>query len=187
MSHGRFLHRPRWIRLAAVTGFAAAVAVGGALAGVRTAAGTAPTAAAAAPVTAPVDAFGATVVAGAPQNDLYLFLARHAGQVVRLDVQARSPGQVVAAGNVRRFGLSSGCAGSAPAANCDRMVSISAATYVLHDVGPATAATARYASGVFTVTGHFAVGQPTRDAGGVVTVPLHAVALGGPWMTEDDE
>jgi hypothetical protein len=190
MSHGRFVHVPRWTLLAAATSVAAVVVVGGAVAGVRAAAGpgSAPAAAAAAsPVTAPVDTFSAAVAAGGPQNDFYLFLARHAGQVVRLSVQARSPGQVVATGARPRFGLSSGCAGTSPPPNCDRMVAVTAATYVLQDVGPATGATARYANGVFTVTGHFAVGQPTRDAGGGVTVPLHAVALGGPWITEDDE
>jgi hypothetical protein len=187
MPHGRLLDLPRWTRLVAVTSFTAVVAVGGAVAGVRAAAGPGPAPAAAPPLTAPVDGFSAAVVAGAPQNDLYLFLARHAGQVVRLGLQVRSPVQVVAAGNPRRFGLSSGCAGTSPPPNCDRMVSVTAAAYVLHDIGPATAAAASYANGVFTVTGHFAVGQPTRDARGVVTVPLHAVALGGPWMTEDDE
>ena len=187
MSHGRSLHRPRWSRLAAGTTFVAVVAAGGVVAGMRAGAGPNQAAAAAPPVAAPVDGFSATVVAGAPQNDLYLFLARHAGQVVRLSVAARSPAQVVAAGNPRRFGLSTGCAGTSPPPNCARMVSMTATMYVLRNVGPATAATADYANGVFTVTGHFAVGQPTRDAGGAVTVPLHAVALGGPWMTEDDE
>ncbi|HEY6748333.1 MAG TPA: hypothetical protein VI357_21765 [Mycobacteriales bacterium] len=170
-----------------MTSFVAVVAVGGAVAGARAAAGPDPAAVAGPPVTAPVDAFSAAVVAGAPQNDFYLFLSRHAGQVVRLSVQARSPGQVVAAGNPRRFGLSTGCAGTSPPPNCARMVSMTATTYVLRDVGPATGATTGYANGVFTVTGHFAVGQPTRDAGGVVTVPLRALAPGGPWMTEDDE
>jgi hypothetical protein len=139
------------------------------------------------PGPAPVDSITVTVGDSTAANNVYLFLAAHAGQIVTVNVQAKAPLKAVTGGNPRLLSLASGCGGSRPPANCAVALQIAGVNYVVYDVNATTGAKTTYLNGVYTVTGTFAVGQPTRDAKGMVTVPLRALALGGPAGVEDDE
>ena len=140
-----------------------------------------------APAPAPPDSLTVTVGDSAAANSAYLFLAAHAGQIVTVNVQARSPLKAVTSGNPRMLSLASGCGGSRPPANCSLALQIAGVNYAIYDVTAATGAKTTYLNGVYTVTGTFMVGQPTTNGNGIVTVPLRALALGAPAGVEDDE
>jgi hypothetical protein len=142
---------------------------------------------AAPPAAAPVDTFRASVADGAAQNDLYLFLAAHAGQVVRVSVTVSAPVvQARMTGNPRTITLSSGCGSTAAPTNCARVLGLAGATYAIYDAAT-SGVTVTLAGGRYTLSGYFAVGQPTRDAKGVGSVPMRALALGGPGISEEDD
>jgi hypothetical protein len=141
--------------------------------------------AAAAPAAAQIDSYSGSVTNGASQNDLYLFLAAHAGQFVHVNIQVSSAVKVQMTGNPRTITLSSGCGGGKPPANCDRALRIAATSYVIYDAN-AAGATMTVRNGTYTVTGNFAIGQPTQDSKGMSALPVRAVALGGPGMADED-
>jgi hypothetical protein len=142
---------------------------------------------AAPPAAATLDSYSATVSNGASENDLYLFLAARQGRMVTLSLQVKAPVKVSLSANPKTLVMSSGCGGTKPAGNCAAMLAPSGVTYVLQDVGTVTQTTLTYANSVYTVTGRFVVGDVTLSAAGMATVPLRAVALGGPAGAEDDE
>jgi hypothetical protein len=139
-----------------------------------------------APAAPRIDTFNGSVTNGASQNELYLFLAAHAGQLVRVSVQVSAPVHARLTGNPRSLTLSSGCGGAAAPANCARAAGLADTTYAIYaGHGGGTAVTS--ANGRYTVSGHFAVGQPVHDATGRSSLPLRAVELGGPGISEEDD
>jgi len=141
---------------------------------------------AAAPVAAPIDSYSGSVTNGATQNDLYLFLAARAGQVVHVNIQVSSAVKVQMTGNPRTITLSSGCGGTKPPANCDQAMRLTATSYLIYDANATAGATVTVRNGTYTVTGDFAIGQPTQDSKGMWALPVRAVALGGPAMADED-
>jgi hypothetical protein len=139
------------------------------------------------PVAAQIDSYSGAVTNGASQNDLYLFLVAHAGQVVHVDVQVSSAVKVQMTGNPRTITLSSGCGGTKPPANCDRALRLAGTSYVIYDASASSGVTVTSSNGIYTVTGYLAIGQPTQDSKGMYALPVRAVAPGGPAMADNDE
>ena len=163
-------------RLAAMTALAmAAVAV--ALGTTDAAAQPARPGAASPPTAGKVDPFTGPVSNGGRQNEMFAFLAAHAGQLVHLDVvvDGAVPGRPTGKGQALK--LSGGCGKPTEPVSCALTPGMTSATYVILDV-PALSG---------RVQGDFAVDQPVCDAAGSCTVVMHAVVLGGPGPAKEDD